>query len=296
VSIDLRPWRETDLEWWIRLRQSVNPSLSEELLRRIASGEHSPIEWFQVATFDGVPVGCSMIQNPAWIEHRFFQAIVDERYRGQGVGSALWHATLAEFPHTAFDAHHPESTAAARPIVEHWGFVLTSHAIESELRAEDFIKAPALPEHYRVETKTSAELSESDVQAINRLLVASATHPEVVDLGWPVLLVADMQEMEDHLVWTPVWHDEQVVAVSTAGDEGAHWHIHYTGVDPQHRGKGLGRAAKSALHEYGIAHGAQVFDTHNEERNDAMRALNTSLGYKVIGGQFRYRRQPVEQP
>jgi hypothetical protein len=50
------------------------------------------------------------------------------------------------------------------------------------------------------------------------------------------------------------------------------------------------------LHEYGIAHGAEVFDTHNEERNVAMRALNAALGYQIVGGQYRYRRDPKGKP
>jgi GNAT superfamily N-acetyltransferase len=151
---------------------------------------------------------------------------------------------------------------------------------------------PAPPPEYTVSTKISAELTDADIAGMNELLVSSATHTEVAELGWPILLVADMQDMEPNLVWTVIWHGETAAALSTAGDEGANWHIHYTGVDPQHRGKGLGRAAKSALHEYGIGRGAQVFDTHNEERNGPMRALNTALGYKVVGGQYRYRREP----
>jgi GNAT superfamily N-acetyltransferase len=192
------------------------------------------------------------------------------------------------------NGHHSERSLASRPIVEHWGFELTSHAIESQLAAADFVPMPAPPPEYTVSTKTNAELTDSDIAAINRLLVVSATHTEVVELGWPILLVADMQDMEPNLVWTTVWHEREVVALSLAGDEGAMWHIQYTGVDPQHRGKGLGRAAKSALHEYGIGRGAQVFDTHNEERNEPMRALNTALGYKAVGGQYRYRREPSQ--
>jgi ribosomal protein S18 acetylase RimI-like enzyme len=295
VSIELRDWHDADLEWWIRLRQGVDPSMSEELLRRIASGEHAPIPWRRVATVDGVPVGCAMIQSPAWIETSFFQAVVVAPDRGRGIGSALWRDALVEFPDTVFDANHPESSVASRPIVEHWGFVLTSHAIASELDAADFVPMPAPSREYVVSTKTSAELTDADIAVINRLLVASATHPEVVELGWPILLVADMQEMEPNLVWTTIRHEHDVVALSTAGDEGSNWHIHFTGVDPQHRGKGLGRAAKSALHEYGIAHGAKTFDTHNEERNEPMRALNRALGYRVVGGQYRYRRDPTTQ-
>jgi GNAT superfamily N-acetyltransferase len=292
VSIELRPWVDDDIDWWIRLRQANNPSMSEELLRRIASGENAETPWRDVALLDGIPVGFAGLESPAWTPTTFCLVLVDEEHRGKGIGAKLWAPIARDFGHLALNGHHPERNLASRPIVEHWGFELTSHAIESELLAAEFVPRPAPPATYAVSTKPSADLTDSDIEAINRLLVVSATHTEVVELGWPILLVADMQAMEPNLVWTSVWHESKVVALSAAGDEGAHWHIHYTGVDPHYRNKGLGGAAKSALHEYGIEHGATVFDTHNEERNEPMRALNTQLGYRVVGGQYRYVRQP----
>jgi GNAT superfamily N-acetyltransferase len=294
VNLELREWRDDDVDWWIPLRQAENPSLSDELLRRIASGEHAVTLWRGVALLDGAPVGYGGLESPSWTPTTFALVIVDKAHRGRGIGAYLWAPIAQEFGHLALNGHHSERSLASRPIVEHWGFALNSHAIESQLAAADFVPMPAPPPEYAVSTKTNTELTDADIAAINRLLVVSATHTEVVELGWPILLVADMQDMEPNLVWTTVWHEREVVALSLAGDEGAMWHIQYTGVDPQHRGKGLGRVAKSALHEYGIACGAQVFDTHNEERNEPMRALNAALGYKAVGGQYRYRREPSQ--
>jgi len=82
--------------------------------------------------------------------------------------------------------------------------------------------------------------------------------------------------------------DESVVGfggVMVIGDEA---HITNLLVDPDHRGKGLGRSLMVALIEAAIAAGARHLTLEVRKRNEAARALYSRLGLAPVGVRPRY--------
>jgi ribosomal protein S18 acetylase RimI-like enzyme len=55
-----------------------------------------------------------------------------------------------------------------------------------------------------------------------------------------------------------------------------------TGVLPEYRRRGIGRALKLRLHAYARAHGYRELHTANVRHNKAMLDLNDSLGYVIV--------------
>lgn len=56
----------------------------------------------------------------------------------------------------------------------------------------------------------------------------------------------------------------------------------FTAVHPDHRGRGIARALKARTIDYARAAGFRELRTENEERNEAMRHINLSLGYVPV--------------
>ncbi len=82
--------------------------------------------------------------------------------------------------------------------------------------------------------------------------------------------------------------DEVVVGfggIMVIGDEA---HITNLLIDPDHRGKGLGRALMVALIEAAIADGARHLTLEVRKQNHAARALYSRLGLAPVGVRPRY--------
>ena len=58
--------------------------------------------------------------------------------------------------------------------------------------------------------------------------------------------------------------------------------IGITGVLPAYRGRGIARALKLELHAYAKTYGFREIHTNTAKQNEAMVALNTSLGYAIV--------------
>jgi len=70
--------------------------------------------------------------------------------------------------------------------------------------------------------------------------------------------------------------------------------VGYTGVDPQFRGRGLGRLAKQHLHHQAAGLGVRRLYTDNEQNNHGIRRVNAALGYEPDYGLFRMRKRLAE--
>jgi RimJ/RimL family protein N-acetyltransferase len=68
----------------------------------------------------------------------------------------------------------------------------------------------------------------------------------------------------------------------------------FTGTLREHRGRGLGRAAKLGSIRWAAEHGVTSLTTTNDERNAPMLAINRRLGYAPIGRRVEWLRGRVE--
>ena len=83
---------------------------------------------------------------------------------------------------------------------------------------------------------------------LDRLLAASETEPEAVELGWTETY-DELRGRFPDVVWALLEVAGELVALSCADpQDGADWVLVYTGVSPPHRRRGLGRAVKQSLH------------------------------------------------
>lgn len=60
----------------------------------------------------------------------------------------------------------------------------------------------------------------------------------------------------------------------------------YTASRPEHRGRGLARAAKLGALRLAAANGVTVAYTGNDEANKPMLAINERLGYRPVAAEW----------
>jgi GNAT superfamily N-acetyltransferase len=293
-DVRLRPFDATDIDWWIDLRMRIDPSMGEAALRRVAEGGAVRFERRTIAEVGGARAGVATAARPVDEVRPSLLVAVDAPFQDRGVGSMLFADCWPSV------AHDPEVTAflvdadtRSLEVARHWGFEAVSHGILSRLRA-----LPATPP--TVPAGTTLIVVDDTVGAtpaedalLARLVDESDTSPERVELGWNTT-PAMFRRFFASMVWVVAVVDG-VPAAMTSGaprpDGG--WTIIYSGTRPDHRGRGLARLVKDALHAEVRRRGGTDVETMNEERNVAIRALNASLGYEAVSGEYRLRRVNV---
>ncbi|GAB3871173.1 GNAT family N-acetyltransferase [Terrabacter terrigena] len=219
---------------------------------------------------------------------RAFQRVVVAReHEGRGIGRALRQALLERLPDATTDLvtgtfdDEPRSLEVAA----HWGFGVEEHAIESQLDLAD-LPTPAAPPG--VTLHDVPDLVFDDAEAVERMLLTSQTNPEA-EQGWVFDLARLRALVSDNE--TPVCVVARVdgapAAITFGGVSGATLMIAYSGVAPDHRGRGLMTLVKQRAHLSARAVGATVSRTANEEHNRGIRRINEALGYVVHSGVYR---------
>lgn len=288
--VDIRSWRDTDTDWWVRLRLEWQPTMGEEQLRLLAAGRIAQFAHRAVAWDGGDRVGFASVARPPGHTDDFALVLVPPAYRSRGVGSALFADLLRAVSVDTLATAIPDDDPRSREIAEHWGFRVASHAIRSRLD----IPAGQSPPPGRSDPliRVIDALSPPfDRRWLSTLILDSDTSPEAVELGWRVTLES-LDRMFPETVWVVIEQDGRPVAAASAcQQDGTEWLLIYTCVLPGRRGEGLARLAKSHLHAVVSARGGRTLITDNEARNTAILRLNESLGYRRIGGEIRLRRE-----
>jgi GNAT superfamily N-acetyltransferase len=292
--VDIRPWSESDTDWWVALRLAWQPGFGEGQLRLLAAGQVATFTHRGVAWAGGQRVGYTHVAYPPGQDQATAQVLVSVEHRGRGLGSALFANTLAHGPAGPLMTAMPDDDDRSLAVAQHWGFTTVSHAIRSRL---DLAAHPSVREDtpgYTIRIVDSASPA-SVRERLDLLVQGSDTSPEANDLGWRST-VADFEQMFPGVVWVVVELQGTAVAVASASPkDGGDWLVIYTGVLPEHRRKGLARMAKLRLHTEAAERGARTLTTDNEERNVGVRGLNQSLGYERVGGEIRSIR-PASEP
>jgi len=289
--VRLRPFDATDVDWWIDLRMRIDPSMGEAALRRVAEGGAVRFERRTMAEVGGARAGVGTVARHVDEVRPSLLVAVDEPFQGRGIGSILfadcWPAV----------AHDPEVTAflidgdpRSLEVARHWGFDVVSHGILSRLVTLPALP-PVVPDGTALLVVDDAIGATPDQDALLADLVdVSDTSPERVELGWNTT-PDTFRRFFASMVWVVAVVDGVPAAVTSGAPQpGGCWTVIFSGTRPDHRGRGLARLVKDALHAEVRRRGGTDVETMNEERNVAIRALNTSLGYEACSGEYRLRR------
>lgn len=237
----------------------------------------------------GVMLGVGLTGHPRFApEGRSFQRVVVARdNEGRGVGRAIRRALLERLPAGTTDLVTGtfDDEPRSLDIAGHWGFVVEEHAIESELDLSE-LPTPAPPPG--VTLHVVPDLVFDDAEDVERMLLASQTNPEAAqgwlfDLGKLRALFSD----NEIPVCVVARVDGVPAAITVGGVSDATLMIAYSGVGPEHRGRGLMSLVKQRAHLAARDVGATVSRTANEEHNHGIRRINASLGYVVHSGVYR---------
>lgn len=259
----------------------------------------------EIARLDGVPVGSALT---VLVPHRSDRVLtivtVLASHRGRGIGGALY-ASLSAWTaeHGLAEVEVPvlDDDAESLAFATRRGFVEERRELGVVLDVTG-MEPPALDPPEGIEVVSWAERPEL---APGMYEVSLEAYPDV-----PGFEDDELEPYEDWLA-----HDMQgsgdlpeATFVAVAGDEvvgyakfsltQAQPRVAFhdmSGVKRAWRGRGVARALKTAQIRWAIANGFTELHTRNEERNEPIRRLNASLGYRPGIGRV-YLVGPLAQP
>jgi len=270
---------DVDLEAWRRVRIAVLPNertAGVDELRRLAR----PDRLLLVAELDGELAGCG-VANRSDTGNAFTQPRVVPALRRRGVGTALLRA-LAE--HAVAHGYelavaHTESDGATE-FGRRFGFEERGRQIEQVRRIGGDETAPLLPDG--VELVSLADRPGLHLRTFHELAASVLLE---LPLASPISITAEDWERD----WVS-WPEGSVVAlageeiVGCAGlirdddrpDRAEH---SLTAVRPDWRGRGLAKAMKQRVIRWASEQGLCELYTWTQTGNQAMQAVNRSLGF-----------------
>ena len=285
MNADIRDWQDEDVDWWVALRHAWSPDFGEEQLRDLASGRIARFLERKVITVDGVPRGAGVIAQPPVASDPYAAVLVEPEFRDMGLGSKLFAVLLASHGRGPLGAIVLDGDDRSLAVATHWGFREASHGLESVL-AIDADHPPVGPELADGLELRVLEDEEVTAEWIDPLLRAASTHPEAAELGW-TMSRQSFATMFPGTLWVVIEQAGSPVALASGVPQGdGMWVVVFTCVLPERRGAGLARMAKQHLHA-AADRGATLLTTYNEASNEAILALNASLGYERRGGEYR---------
>lgn len=217
--------------------------------------------------------------------------VVDPAARGRGLGGRLHAALLDRLPDRATRLRGTtfDDDPASGGVVEHWGYERMQLSLTSTVDVDDATH-PSLPDDVTVAVTDHVDLP--DATEVDRMLDVSQTNPERLD-GGSVIRLADLgrqQEGDELLLGVLRVHGLPAAICAAMHDASGAGYVGYTGVDPAHRGRGLGALLKQAVHAEARRRGVRRLATENEQHNVGIRHVNERLGYRVRFGTWRWAR------
>jgi GNAT superfamily N-acetyltransferase len=227
---------------------------------------------------------------------------VEPTHRRRGVGTALWDALVGDVPQSCdrlMTFSDDRDDEASLPWLRARHFEPFQHSITSGLDLSAWRGGAPPPADVTVRV-VDPETTRGNA-AVAELYERSDTSPEADEIGamtWEQEL--DMAEVfgGGEAVLAIAERENRPVALAFAMNiEGTHvWQVHYTGVDPEHRGSGLGAVVKTRLHDEVVRRGGARLETDNEATNAGIRHVNEQLGYVKQSGTRRHRRDLTLHP
>ncbi len=266
--------------------------------------DSSRFDKLRVVAVDGddVPVGYGEIYHePSRFEpHRYFLDVaVDPGMRRRGVGSAIWERLHAELVGRSAlvvcrwaDDHSPCAAFITahgfREVIRAYGQVL---AVATAPQPKPTVEAQLSAAGIRI--ATLAELMRERPDALHRAFdlyttsrVGQPTLGRVTEwpfASWHAFYFEDQPALPE--AYFIALAGDKFVGNCSVRPKAATSDVltmGITGVLPEFRRRGIGRALKLRTHAYARLHGYREIHTSNTAPNIGMLALNSSLGYVVV--------------
>jgi mycothiol synthase len=304
VTSRVRLFADRDYPAFVRIKRLAEQRDISVALAREQDGrwDHSRYERVRVVAADeeDAPLGYGEIYHePSRFDPRryFVRLAVDPRLRRQGIGGAIWTQLRAELDERAakIACLWTDDGTACREFIVRRGFVEVVRSYEQVVAlataplqlaaAEQAVAAHGI----RVETLSELLAREGDesLKRVHNLYTASR-------IDQPTLGTVTARPFED---WRREVFDElhglpDAYFVASDGDRlvgcsAVHasgedvLRILITGVLPEYRRQGIARLLKLRVHAWARAHGYR--EIHTSTANVAVVALNTAIGYAIVG-------------
>lgn len=235
-------------------------------------------------------------------------AYVDETITGQGLGRRL--LQMAEDFAAANGAKHlisyvREDCARGVAVALKNGFELNQHLFDSTVDLTAFDPAPWLTGKealeaagYRFFTMAEAGYTDGNRHRLYKLdVITDVDTPGFENWGKRSYEQYLRDEHESYAftadgVFIAEFAGEWVgMSALRPAPRAGRYHIDYTGVLREHRGKGLSTVLKALSMQYAKGNGGQVLETSNDERNAAMLNVNVKMGFVPEPGFYVCRKE-----
>jgi mycothiol synthase len=304
VTSRVRLFADRDYPAFVRIKRLAEQRDISVALAREEDGlwDHSRYEQVRVVAVDeeDAPLGYGEIYHePSRFDPRryFVRLAVDPRLRRRGIGAAMWTHLRAELDERSakIACLWADDGTACREFIVRRGFIEVVRSYEQVVAlataplqlaaAEEAVRGQGI----RVETLSDLRAREGDkaLEQIHDLYTASR-------VDQPTLGEVTARPFED---WRREVFDElhglpDAYFVASGGDRligcsAVHasgedvLRILITGVLPEYRRRGIARLLKLRVHAWARAHGYR--EIHTSTANVAVVALNTALGYAIVG-------------
>ena len=300
----VRLFADHDYPAFVRIKRLAEQrDLSVDLVRDAdARWDHARYEQVRVVAVDeeDAPLGYGEIYHePSRFDPRryFVRLAVDPRLRRRGIGAAMWTQLRAELDERSAKVAclWSDDSTACREFIVRRGFIEVVRSYEQvvALATAPLQLGPAEEANrrqgFRVETLSELRARRGDeaLQRIHELYTASRVDQPT--LGKVTARPFDdwRREVFDELGGLPdayfVASDgERLIGCSAVHESGEDvLRILITGVLPEYRRRGIARLLKLRVHAWARAHGYR--EIHTSTANVAAVALNTALGYAIVG-------------
>lgn len=237
---------------------------------------------------DGALVAVGFLAGLAWSPsgHTAIRVVTATADRGRGLAGTVHRHLLERVPPGTEQLRTVtfDDDATANAVAEHWGYRALQRSITSTIEVTGS-PPPDLPPGVSVSSYET--IDPEDRAAVAALLDASQTNPERHHTGALTLEDLSVGQEGDRPLFVVVRVEGAPAALSVGVHHGPEGYLAYTGVAPSHRGRGLARLAKLAVHHQAARRGVTVLGTENEEHNEGIRRINRQLGYRVAFGTWR---------
>jgi mycothiol synthase len=304
VTPRVRLFADRDYAAFVRIRRLAEQRDLSVAVAREQDGrwDHSRYEQVRVVAVDeeDAPVGYGEIYHePSRFDPRryFVRLAVDPRLRRQGIGAAIWTQLRAELDERSarIACLWADDGTACREFIVRRGFIEVVRSYEQVVAlataplqlaaAEEAVTARGI----RVESLSELGVRQGDqsMKRIHELYTASRVDQPTLGAVTSRPFEDWRREVFDELHGLPdayfVASDgERLVGCSAVHESSEDvLRILITGVLPEYRRRGIARVLKLRVHAWARAHGYR--EIHTSTANIGVVALNTALGYAIVG-------------
>ena len=300
----VRVFADRDYTAFVRIKRLAEQRDISVAVAREQDGrwDHSRYERVRVVAVDeeDAPLGYGEIHHePSRFDPRryFLRLAVDPRLRRQGIGALIWTQLRAELDERSAKVVclWADDGTACRQFIVRRGFVEVVRSYEQVVALAtaplQLTAAEAAVAARGIRIETLSELrdrwGDESLPRIHELYTASRVDQPSLGKVTARPLEDWRREVFDELGALPdayfVASDgERLVGCSAVHPSGEDvLRILITGVVPEYRRQGIARLLKLRVHAWARAHGYR--EIHTSTANVAVVALNTALGYAIVG-------------